>query len=50
MIAFAIRRSKASKPRTRRCIEHPYQAIGIALGVGAIIGYLVTRRCSRHGD
>ncbi len=30
--------------------EHPYQAIGIALGVGAIIGYLVGRRCSRNGD
>jgi ElaB/YqjD/DUF883 family membrane-anchored ribosome-binding protein len=30
--------------------EHPYQAIGIAFGVGAIIGYLVSRRCSRNGD
>ncbi len=30
--------------------EHPYQAIGIALGVGALIGYLVVRRCSRNGD
>ena len=29
--------------------EHPYQAIGIALGVGAILGYLVSRRCSRNG-
>jgi ElaB/YqjD/DUF883 family membrane-anchored ribosome-binding protein len=28
---------------------HPYQAIGIAFGVGALIGYLVSRRCSRHG-
>ena len=28
--------------------EHPYQAMGIALGVGAIIGYLLARRCSRH--
>ena len=27
--------------------EHPYQAIGIAVGVGAILGYLVARRCSR---
>ena len=25
--------------------EHPYQAIGIAFGVGALIGYLATRRC-----
>jgi len=30
--------------------EHPYQAIGIALGVGAIIGYFVARRCSRNND
>ena len=30
--------------------EHPYQAIGIALGVGALVGYLLARRCARHGD
>ena len=30
--------------------EHPYQAIGIALGAGALIGYLVARRCSRSCD
>ena len=30
--------------------EHPYQAIGIALGVGAVLGYLVSRRCSRRCD
>jgi ElaB/YqjD/DUF883 family membrane-anchored ribosome-binding protein len=30
--------------------EHPYQAIGIALGVGALIGYLVMRPCSRSSD
>jgi len=28
--------------------ENPYQAIGIAIGVGAIIGFLVARRCSRN--
>src|SRR3984957_17232765 len=28
--------------------ENPYQAVVIALGVGAVIGYLVTRRCSRN--
>jgi ElaB/YqjD/DUF883 family membrane-anchored ribosome-binding protein len=26
--------------------EHPYQAIGIAFGVGALIGCLIARRCS----
>ncbi len=30
--------------------EHPYQAIGIALGVGALIGYCLARWCSRTGD
>jgi ElaB/YqjD/DUF883 family membrane-anchored ribosome-binding protein len=30
--------------------EHPYQALGIALGVGALIGFLAARRCSRNGD
>ena len=29
--------------------EHPYQAIGIAFGVGAILGYLASRRCCRNG-
>ena len=26
---------------------NPYQSIGIALGVGAILGFLVARQCSR---
>ena len=30
--------------------EHPYQAIGIALGVGVILGFLIARRCSRNCD
>ena len=30
--------------------EHPYQAIGIALGVGALIGYLAARRWSSNSD
>ena len=30
--------------------ESPYQAIGIAFGVGALVGYLVMRPCSRSGD
>ena len=28
--------------------DHPYQAIGIAFGVGALVGYLASRRCSRN--
>jgi len=30
--------------------EHPYQAIGIALGVGAILGYLAACRRTSNGD
>ena len=30
--------------------EHPYQAIGIAFGVGAILGCLLVHRCSRQDD
>ena len=30
--------------------EHPYQAIAIGVGVGAILGYILARRCSRHRD
>ena len=30
--------------------EHPYQAIAIGVGVGAIIGYLLARRSSRDRD
>ena len=31
--------------------EHPYQAIAIGVGVGALIGFLVARRsCSRNCD
>ena len=28
--------------------EHPYQAMGLAFGVGILVGVLVTRRCSRN--
>lgn len=30
--------------------EHPYEAIGVAFGVGVLLGYLVVRRCSRNSD
>jgi len=43
----AVDGAKATDQAVR---ENPYQAIGIAVGVGALIGYLVSRRCSRNGD
>ena len=30
--------------------EHPYQAIAIAAGVGALVGYLLARRCRSNRD
>ena len=29
---------------------NPYQAIAIGVGVGAVVGYLLARRCSRSCD
>jgi ElaB/YqjD/DUF883 family membrane-anchored ribosome-binding protein len=42
----AVAGAKATDEAVR---EHPYQAVGIALGVGALIGFLVGRRrtCNR---
>ena len=30
--------------------EHPYRAIAIGVGVGALIGYMLGRRCSSSRD
>ena len=30
--------------------ENPYQAIAIGVGVGALVGYLIARRCSSKCD
>jgi ElaB/YqjD/DUF883 family membrane-anchored ribosome-binding protein len=30
--------------------EHPYQAIAIGVGVGAVLGFLLARRCCRNRD
>jgi ElaB/YqjD/DUF883 family membrane-anchored ribosome-binding protein len=30
--------------------EHPYKLIAIGAGVGALIGFVVARRCSRSSD
>lgn len=43
----AVEGAKAADEVVR---EHPYQAIAIGVGVGALIGYLVARRGSRNGD
>jgi ElaB/YqjD/DUF883 family membrane-anchored ribosome-binding protein len=43
----AVAGAKATDEAVR---EHPYQAIAIGVGVGALIGYLLGRRCSRDRD
>ena len=43
----AVDYAKATDEAVR---QHPYQALGIAFGVGAILGYLVSRRGSCNGD
>ena len=61
-LAAALERGKAICGRAREKVvegakaadeavhEHPYQAIAIGVGVGAILGFLVARRCSRNRD
>ncbi|MFZ0826412.1 MAG: DUF883 family protein [Verrucomicrobiia bacterium] len=43
----AVAGAKATDEAVR---EHPYQAIAIGVGVGAILGYVFARRCSRNSD
>jgi len=35
---------KGAKMADKTVRDHPYQSIGIAFGIGAVIGYLVSRR------
>lgn len=43
----AVRTAKAADEAVH---EHPYQAIAIALGVGAVFGFLLARRSSRRTE
>ncbi|MDB6025650.1 MAG: protein ElaB [Verrucomicrobiales bacterium] len=43
----AVETAKAADKTVR---DNPYQAIAIGVGVGAIIGFLVARQCSRNRD
>jgi ElaB/YqjD/DUF883 family membrane-anchored ribosome-binding protein len=40
--------AQGAKAADKTVRENPYQAIAIALGVGALIGYLAARRGSRN--
>ena len=41
---------EAAKAGDEAVHEHPYQAIAIGVGVGALVGYLLARRCSSNCD
>ena len=43
----AVECAKAADQAVR---DKPYQAIGIAFAIGAVVAYFVMRRCSRNGD
>ena len=43
----AIEGAKAADKTVR---ENPYQAIAIGVGVGAVLGFLLARRCARNCD
>jgi ElaB/YqjD/DUF883 family membrane-anchored ribosome-binding protein len=59
-LAAALERAKEIAGRVRdKAVQaakatdeavHPYQAMAIALGVGALIGFLVARRCACKRD
>lgn len=40
----AVAGAKVADQKVR---ENPYQAIGVAVGLGVLVGYLLGRRCSR---
>lgn len=54
-LGVALDRAKVAYGRVRETTdkavhEHPYQAIGVAVGVGAVLGYLLACRCSGNRD
>jgi ElaB/YqjD/DUF883 family membrane-anchored ribosome-binding protein len=41
----AVQSTQAADQTVR---EHPYEAMGIALGIGVILGFLAARQCGRN--
>lgn len=41
---------EGAKAANRTVRENPYQAVGIGFGIGAMLGFLLSRRCARSGE
>ncbi len=41
---------KGAKVADEAVHEHPYQAIAVGVGIGLLLGYLISRRCGRNCD
>lgn len=41
---------EGAKATDKAVHEHPYMAIGVALGVGALVGFLIARKSCRKHD
>jgi len=41
---------EGAKAADKSVHQHPYEAIAIGVGVGALIGYLLSQRCSHNSD
>jgi ElaB/YqjD/DUF883 family membrane-anchored ribosome-binding protein len=46
-VAVQKKAVKSAKAADKAIHEKPYQAMGIAFGVGALVGYLIARRSSK---
>jgi len=41
---------EGAKIANRAVHEHPYRAMAMSAGIGAVVGYLISRRCCRRQD
>lgn len=45
-----IKAAEGAKAADKAVHEHPYKSIAIGVGIGAILGYCLARRCCRNSD
>jgi len=44
------RAAQGAKAADQAVHKHPYPAIGVAVGIGALLGYMLARRCLRSRE